>query len=86
VTTVQQYVQLLRPLARKISVTLGEDVGKVQRTDRILLVVQLGALSVLIKVLVDKGILTDAELQAAYNAAAADPTYPVEPIPVDPQS
>jgi hypothetical protein len=49
---------------------------------QVLRVVQTGGLAMvgtLAKLLVDKGIVTDAELQAALNAAVAEP-WPGEPV------
>lgn len=63
-----QLRQRQQVLARKI----GADLPGLATEYRIVLSCSNAALAVLMKLLVDKGVVTDAELAAAYNAATVD--------------
>ena len=81
-TTVRQYAQSLRAAAVKVGQGLGENLATEEKTERIKLNLILGMVCVLIKLLVDTGNLTDAQVQAAFTAFVADPTaWPDVPDP-----
>ena len=75
--TVKTYVANMKPIARQISIKYGSGVG--DKTTRVAVMTLLTLLAVVIKLLVDKGYITDAELQAAVAAAGND-SYDDEPI------
>jgi hypothetical protein len=74
--TVKAYVVAMRTAQKQVGLKLGSGLG--DKRAQVLVTSVLAILGVLIKLLVDKGIVTDAELQAALNAAQAD-TYADEP-------
>lgn len=82
-TTVRQYVSSLRSVARTVGRSLGLDVGFLNREDRVQLNLITAMNCVLIKLLVDQGVLTDAQVTAAYTAFLNDPNaYPdIPPVP-----
>jgi hypothetical protein len=85
VTTVKQYAQQLRSVAVAVSARMGENVAFEDRSERIRLNLILGMVCVLIKLLVDQGVLTDAQIQAAFTVFLGDPSgYPDVPDPPDP--
>lgn len=83
--TVKQYVQQVRDAQRAIARKFGCDVYATDKQTRVAILSVLCLLAVLIKTLVDKGLITDAELKATLDAAAADayPDEPTEPPPLD---
>ena len=85
-TTVRQYVQALRPVARNVGRAMGEDVGIQDRSLRITLNLVMGMVCVLIKLLVDKGLITDADITVAFttfnNSPASYPDVP-DPTPIN---
>lgn len=86
-TTVLQYVRAIRPVARNVSRTLGEDIGVQELSARIVLNMVLGMVCVLIKLLVDKGLVTDADVTTAFTVFNATPAvYPDVPDPSPPGS
>lgn len=86
-TTVKQYAQSLRSVAVAVGNAMGEDVAQEERTERIKLNLILGMVCVLIKLLVDQKVITDAQVQAAFTVFLQDPTsYPDVPDPVPPGS
>lgn len=81
-TTVKQYAQQLRAVAVRVGQGLGENLATEEKTERIKLNLVLGMVCVLIKLLVDTGNLTDAQVQAAFTAFLSDPTvWPDVPDP-----
>lgn len=84
--TTKQYAQAIRSSMRTIARKMGLAVDSADKTLRIVASVVAVVIGVLCKVLVDKGLVTDQELQAALDAAAAD-NYPEEPSePAPPES
>lgn len=83
--TVLQYVTQLRAAQRTIGVRMGSDTGQRQKSDRVLIASLLAILAVLIKVLVDKGVVTDQELVAALNQARAALYADEQDGPLDPE-
>ena len=71
-TTVKQYVVALRQREEVIARKMGCLTSQEQKGARILNLSLLVLLSVLIKTLVDKGVITDAELVATLQTAADD--------------
>lgn len=70
--TVKQYIQALRDRQIVIARKFGTDVTRIDMQARVLNLALLALLAVLIKTLVDKGLITDAELTATLNAARDD--------------
>ncbi len=76
--TVKQYVTQIWDRQRVIGRKLGSDVGRVDKQTRVLVLSIDVIIAVIVKVLVDKGVVTDAELLAALDAARDD-IYADEP-------
>lgn len=72
----------MRDAQWEIARKLGADMSTADRQTRVLMLSSLAVQAVLIKVLVAKGVTTDAELLGALNAARSDTSYlpPVEPV------
>lgn len=70
--TVKQYVTVLQQREFVIARKLGSDVRRADKGDRVLNTAILILLSVLIKTLVDKGVITDGELSATLDGARDD--------------
>jgi hypothetical protein len=83
VTTVRQYVQQLRPVGRRVGQAIGADVGIQEDEQRATLNLIMAMVCVLIKLLVDTGLITDAQLTTAYttflNTPADYPDVPPRP-------
>lgn len=77
-TTVKGYVLAIRPVLVAVSRKLGTDLSMEDQGVRVLLGTVVILLSGLAKMLVDKGVLDDQELQVYLNGIAAD-VYPPEP-------
>lgn len=75
--TVKAYVVAMRKAQRGIAVKLGSSLE--DKRAQVIVASCLALQGVLIKLLVDKGVVTDAELQAALDAAEAA-AYEDEPI------
>lgn len=82
--TIKQYVTQLRGRQEVIARKLGCDITRSGKSDRVQQLADLVLLAVLIKTLVDKGVITDAELIATLNAARDD-AYDDEPIEPPPE-
>lgn len=85
-TTVKGYALSMRPALVAVSRKLGVDLSMEGQQPRVLLGAVVLLISGLVKILVDKGVLTDQELQVYLNGLAAD-TYlpePGNPVPVAP--
>jgi hypothetical protein len=78
-TTIPTYVQQMRDRQAVIARKLGSDIGQVDKQTRVANLSLLVLLAAVIKTLVDKGVITDAELLATLNAARDD-TYADEPL------
>ncbi|HET6214915.1 MAG TPA: hypothetical protein VFE14_18755 [Micromonosporaceae bacterium] len=77
-TTIATYVQQMRDRQAVIARKLGADIGQVDKQTRVQNVATLVLIAAVIKTLVDKGVITDAELLATLNAARDD-VYTDEP-------
>lgn len=77
--TVKQYVSQMFDRQTVIARKLGVDITKSTKADRVLNMSLLALIAVVVKSLVDKGVITDAELIATLNTARDD-TYDDEPI------
>lgn len=75
-TTIPQYVKIMRDTQWDIAKRLGADISATDQQTRIALLSNLSVQAVLIKLLVDKGIVTDAELLTAVNALRSSPWQP----------
>lgn len=78
-TTVAQYQDALRQSAAAVSRKMGANFSGTDKQTRVIVRVTLGVFATLIKLLVDKGLITDAEIQAALTAAATT-GYTDEPL------
>lgn len=75
-TSVPQYVKIMRDTMWDIAERFGVDMAQEPKALRAGLLSVLAVQSILIKTLVDKGVITDAELLAAVNAVRASPWSP----------
>jgi hypothetical protein len=84
--TVGQYLVQLQQAGGKMAGQMGVDVTRSMKSDRVVARATLGLLAVLIKLLVDKGVITDADLLTAYGAAGGGSYTPEpdEPPPAPP--
>lgn len=82
-TTIPQYAKILRDTMWDIAMRLGVDMSQEEKAVRAGLIATLTAQSVLIKALVDKGVITDQELLAAVNAVRSSAWQPGH-LPVRP--
>jgi len=84
VTAVRTYVAQLRQRQKVLSGRFGSYLESMPTETRVALTCANGSLAVLVKLLVDKGLITDAELIAALDAAMPEPFTPEkgEPDPV----
>lgn len=71
-TTTRQYTARLRQVVLRVGMKMGADLTGTSKTTRVVILACLVPVAVLTKVLVDKGIVTDAELNAAFAGAEAD--------------
>lgn len=74
--TVPQYVKIMRDAMWDISERFGVDLSQEPKALRAGLLSVLAVQAILIKTLVDKGVITDAELLAAVNSVRASPWSP----------
>jgi hypothetical protein len=77
-TTVAAYVATLRNAQERVAALMGSALRGQMKDRRTEQVSVLALLAVLVKVLVDKGLVSDAELQDAFTAALAQ-VWPAEP-------
>lgn len=82
-TSVVQYVKIMRDTMWDVSLRFGVDMAYEDKSLRAGLLGVLAVQAVLIKSLVDKGVITDAELLAALNAVRASPWQPGH-LPITP--
>lgn len=81
-TALRAYITNLRSVGVAVARAMGEDISRETDAERIKLNLVLGMNAVLIKMLVDAGVLTDAQVTAAYTAFLSDPAqYPDVPPP-----
>lgn len=84
--TLSQYTNQLRAKQEALSRKLGAWLPGMSPEPRVVLACSDATFAVLLKLLVDKGLVTDAELQAAFAAASAADFVPeagVQPRPPD---
>lgn len=77
--TVKAYVTALSNRQQVIAMKYGADITRTSKTTRVAVRSVLVLLAVVIKTLVDKGVITDAELTATLDAARDD-AYDDEPV------
>lgn len=70
-TTIRQYITKLRDTQQQVGLRMGCDLNSMPKDMRVAVLSVSADLAVLIKVLVDQGLITDVQLTAAYNAAKA---------------
>lgn len=78
-TTIPTYTNWLKQATAAVADKMGVGFSGSDKGTRVLVRVVLGLFATLIKLLVDKGVLTDAEVQTAL-ADAAGTAYTHEPI------
>lgn len=80
--TIPQYVKQMRDAQWDIARKLGVDLSRADKTTRVLMLSNLVVTAVLVKTVVDQGLVTDAQLKATFSnlrqAAYAD--EPPEPV------
>jgi len=83
-TSIVQYVKVMRDAQWDIANKLGADIASSNKEMRVALLSSLAIQAVLIKALVDKGVITDPELQAALAAVRLNAYNPGQepPFPV----
>lgn len=81
--TVKQYVDVMRVRQDRMAEKFGVGLRSSRVEIRVLNLTVLALIAVVVKALVDKGVLTDAELVALMNGAADDgwDREPIEPPP-----
>jgi hypothetical protein len=84
--TLAQYNNALKQSSAAVARKMGVHFAGADMQTRVMVRVILGMFATLIKLLVDKGVLTDAEIQTAFDAAAGtaytpEPSVPDEPVP-----
>jgi hypothetical protein len=82
-STIPQYVKIMRDAMWDIAQRFGVDLTQEPKATRAVMLSNLAVQAVLIKALVDKGVITDTELLAAINAMRSSPWSP-GPLPVRP--
>jgi len=86
-TTIPQYARVMRNAQWDVCMRLGVDMSTATSTERAMAISGLVTQAILVKALVDKGIITDAELLAAINAVRNSPWQPGQepehPVPWD---
>lgn len=76
--TVKQYIRAMWTRQEVMARRMGCDITASGKSTRVLNLSLVALVAVLVKVLVDKGVITDSELTAALNAARDD-DYDDEP-------
>jgi hypothetical protein len=79
-TAIAVYANALRQSAATVARKMGVNFVGASKETRVIVRVTLGMFATLIKLLVDKGVLTDADVADALGVTAAD-TYTDEPDP-----
>jgi hypothetical protein len=79
--TVRQYFNALRATRNQVALFMGADLTSTPKDMRSGDNAGLAAVAVVIKALTDKGVISDAELQAAQTAALADLWDTEPPLP-----
>jgi len=69
VTTVKQYTTRLRSGVQKVALRFGTDLNGSTKTLRAVVMGVLVMIAVVVKTIVDKGVVSDAELLATFQAA-----------------
>jgi hypothetical protein len=82
-TTISQYVKVMRDAQADAARRLGMDLATTDKAFRIAALSALAVQAVVVKALVDKGVITDTELLTALNAMRASGYRPAEE-PVNP--
>lgn len=77
--TVKQYIDQAWTIEKQVAAKYGVDLPSESKTVRVLAKATLAIICVIVKLLVDKGVFTNAELSAAFTAAGAD-LYDDEPV------
>lgn len=80
-TTVRQYVDAFTVRLADIATRLGSDPSSTDMATRAIVTGELALLATVTKVLVDKALITDAELVAAFDNAVAQVWPPLPPSP-----
>lgn len=77
--SIPAYVDALKDAAVAVAYKRGVQVTKSDKNTRVLVLALLTIVAAVVKAIVDKGLLTNAELQATLDLASGD-AYPDEPI------
>lgn len=76
--TIPQYIDHMRSRQAAIANQMGSDLTAMDKQHRVMNLSLMAFMAVIMKTLVDAGVITDAQLLATLNAAR-DGTYPDEP-------
>jgi hypothetical protein len=76
--TIPQYVKTMRDAQWSIASKLGVDLSRADKVTRVLMLSTLAVLAVVVKTIVDQGLITDAQLKATLNTLR-QATYTDEP-------
>jgi hypothetical protein len=79
VTTLKTYAGWINQAAAAVASKIGVSIAGASKTERVQARVTTGLIAGLVKLLVDKGVITDAEVQAALSIYGND-SYSTEPI------
>lgn len=80
-TSIPQYLKVLRDLQDDVSRRFGVNLATSSKDTRVAALSGLSVQSILIKILVDKGVISNAELVSAINAVRSSPWAPPdEPV------
>lgn len=82
--TNKDYWVMLRTMSRQISRKFGIDLRASDQNTRAVMAVVGAQSAMLLKLLVDKGVITDADIQQAWQTAKAEDWQPELPTP-DPE-
>lgn len=84
--TIAQYQAALKQSAAAVARKMGVNFTGTDKQTRVIVRVTLGVFATLIKLMVDKGLFTDAEIQAAFDTASGtdytdEPVVTEDPLP-----
>jgi len=77
--TTKQYWLMLRMMSRTVSVKFGVDLKEADQNTRALVAIVGAMFAMLLKLLVDKGVITDDDIQAAWVDARDNNQWDPEP-------
>lgn len=79
--TVRQYVTQMRGTMNTVATQMGVDVTRTDKQARVTVTCLLAIIAVVVKTLVDKGVISNAELQATLDGAVGEVWPPESDLP-----